>query len=160
VVGQFGFDLGTRVVTEVWGEAARIERITLTSAAPIACSATATAVAGSVGSTGAPLSPELGSTSVAAAIRARASLSGTRPIARTNSTVVGYPSVAAVPRESISATTDSSCAQVECNRVSNAANSATNAASLSCHTTTVDMTQFYNRAPTIPSARTALTRRS
>ena len=56
---------------------------------------------------------------------------GTRPIARTNSTVVGYPSVAAVPRESISATTDSSCAQVECNRVSNAVNSATNAASLS-----------------------------
>jgi hypothetical protein len=130
---------------------ASTERITLTSAAPIACSATAAAVAGSFGSTGAPLSPRLGSTSTAAATRALASPIDTRPTARSSSMVVVYPTVAAVPRESISATTDSICAQVECNRVSNAPNSATNAASLYCHTAAVDMAQFYNGAPTKPA---------
>jgi len=43
---------------------------------------------------------------------------------------------------------DNICAQVECNWVSNAPNSATNAASLSCHTAAVDITQFYNEALT------------
>ena len=38
----------------------------------------------------------------------------------------------------------------ECNGVPNASNSATNAASLSCHTPAVDMNQFYNEALTEP----------
>lgn len=103
-----------------------------------------------------PLSPALGSRSVAAAIRARASPSGTRATARSSSVVVVYPNPLAMPRESISATTDSICAQVECNRVSNAPSSATNAASLHCHigrlageyTAAVDMPLFYNEALT------------
>jgi hypothetical protein len=152
VVGQLGFDLGADLRAEMWGMRAMIERTTLTSAAPIACSATAAAVAGSFGSTGAPLSPRLGSTSVAAAIRARASPCGTRATARTRSAVVRYPKPPAISRESISATTDSICAQVECNRVSNAPRSATNAASLDCQAVAVDMPQFYNEALTNPAA--------
>jgi hypothetical protein len=121
---------------------ASIEWITATSEAPIACSATAAAVAGSFGATGAWPSPRPGSTSAAVASRARASLRETRAIARTNSTVVPYPNPPATPRESISATTDNTCVQVECNRVSNAPSSASNSASLPCHTGAVDMSQF------------------
>jgi hypothetical protein len=109
-----------------------------------ACSATAAAVA-QLGSTGAPLSPRPGSTSAAAATRARASPRGTRPTARISSTVVGYPTVAAVPGNRFQRP-PTAFAQVECNWVSNAPNSATNAASQSCHTGAVDMTQFYNEA--------------
>jgi hypothetical protein len=99
-----------------------------------------TAVVGSLGSTGAPLSPRRGSTSPAAEIRARASLRGIRAITRTNSTVLPYPTPGAIARASIPATTESIYAQVECNQVSNAPSSASTSASLLCHTTTVDIT--------------------
>ena len=54
----------------------------------LAWSATAAAVCGSRGPTGAPPSPRLGRTSPAASIRDRASVRGTRAMARTSSTVV------------------------------------------------------------------------
>jgi hypothetical protein len=44
---------------------------------------------------------------------------------------------------------ESICAQVECNRVSNAPSSVSKSASLRCHTGALDMTQFYDGAPTI-----------
>jgi hypothetical protein len=135
---------------------ARTERITATSAAPIAASATAAAVVGSFGSTGAPPIPRLGSTSAAAFTQARASLRGIRAIARTNSTVLPYPSPGAILRDSISATTESICAQVECICVSNAPSSASKSASLRCHTGAVDMAQFYDGVPTIPGASAGL----
>ncbi len=140
--GQLRFDFGALVVVDVGWIRASTERITVTSAGPIACSATAAAVAGSRGGVGAPPSPRPGSTSAAAATRDRASPRDTRPTARTKSTVVRYPTVSAVPRESTSAITDSMSAQVECKQVSNADSSASSSASLPCHTAAVDMPPF------------------
>jgi hypothetical protein len=113
-------------------------------------------VGGSFGSIGAPFTSRWGSMSAAAFTRTRASLRGIRAIACTNFIVLPYPNPTAILRDSVSVTTESICAQVECIWVSNAPSSASTSASLLCHTATVDMTPLYDGPPTRPGASAGL----